>query len=726
MSNTPACLPNFYPEHFCKERQAFSNVPTKPAESLLSSYNPDKAGLEDDATLEKQRLKVLLQILELPTKSPPVGLPRFFSLESFNDDANTTSVLVRNANSGAEFHDLIEFKKTPHTTQPFHVTDPPARPDFVAARKSYWFDGSTQDGPADLNHVPWPCISLAGEDSSKDEQVPQQERLAISYLDLLLRSRSDLRGAFGLRVDKSRVLLLFGIGGAFVIEFQFRWASEFLPEAMAAMIYRLYSPGKWADPTIHMVHVREKHTCKYNITFNELKTLDDSDGPTDADEEDASRGKGIINSEGRQTGDGTGADKWTKAKGKRSRTFENFVCRYASLSFGTRTHVFVYAGPEPAPKVDGRTLRVIKNQLVQDNARFDEIDILRAVHQPTSAPGVVRLTCYEISQNLHPFVRRKQVRSGLEQRGIPFMSIKTTREMLMAAYDALEATRMLRHERNVLHRDMSIGNILVIPPVAKKNQKQSDTPSTPPGADHSPATTIPPVQGSEPEKPHIPEAATATEEQHRPNPASGSTPVDNKKRFYGFILYALGKCYRSLFRLIGNLCRYIEHDPHWLPIDNPRQDPEYIHECFQRLIFDFVMNHWDDPFMTLEKSHTHRNVGYASVIPSKSVTTDSLLAAPYDGEDEETSVNNKRPRGPSCMVSTADEDARARKRLNRCDSSTRPALGELDEPLTPVQMRVALSPQEDQDGAVQPLRFSPEDRPPPNPEMQADMLPFGI
>ena len=166
----------------------------------------------------------------------------------------------------------------------------------MAAFERYWFDGRVNpvEGAVVRNHVPWPCISLVGEDASKGESADEQEKHAASYLDLLLLSRSDLRGAFGLLVDKSRVLLLFGIGGAFIIEFQFRWASEFLPEAMAAMMYRLYSPGKWADPTIHMVHVREKHTCKYNITFNELKTLDDSDGPIDADEEDASRAKGIF------------------------------------------------------------------------------------------------------------------------------------------------------------------------------------------------------------------------------------------------------------------------------------------------------------------------------------------------------------------------------------------------------------------------------------------------
>jgi hypothetical protein len=89
------------------------------------------------------------------------------------------------------------------------------------------------------------------------------------------------------------------------------------------------------------------------------------------------------------------------------------------------------------PRSGGRPLRIIKNQLVRDNTRFDEIDILEAIHKPKPIPGVVHVACYEISDT--PLEGRTQVRLGLEQQGQPFMSIKTSREMLMAAYDALES-----------------------------------------------------------------------------------------------------------------------------------------------------------------------------------------------------------------------------------------------------------------------------------------------
>ena len=104
--------------------------------------------------------------------------------------------------------------------------------------------------------------------------------------------------------------------------------------------------------------------------------------------------------------------------------------------------------------------------------------------------------------------------------------------------------------------------------------------------------------------------------------------------------------------MIADLSDHLGCDPHWLPIDNPRQDPEYILECFQRTIFDFLKSNWDEPFMTLEKSHTGRDVGHQSLIPSRSSNTiDSLLAQSYRPEPATTGVSTKRRREPFCMVS---------------------------------------------------------------------------
>lgn len=44
--------------------------------------------------------------------------------------------------------------------------------------------------------------------------------------------------------------------------------------------------------------------------------------------------------------------------------------------------------------------------------------------------------------------------------------------------------------------------------------------------------------------------------------------------------------YAGLFSLIQALSFHIRYDRYWLPVNDPRQDPEYIHECFQRIIHD--------------------------------------------------------------------------------------------------------------------------------------------
>jgi hypothetical protein len=135
-----------------------------------------------------------------------------------------------------------------------------------------------------------------------------------------------------------------------------------------------------------MVYDSVKHSCTYNITFKESTAWDESDGPTGTGGEEASsspkddgtsagasigtgtrdgsqtdRGTktdgGHLTDEGAsgggQAGNGTPVGNQAKTKTKGNMTYSNFVCRYASCSFGTRTDVFVYDGPKPAPKVRG-------------------------------------------------------------------------------------------------------------------------------------------------------------------------------------------------------------------------------------------------------------------------------------------------------------------------------------------------------------------------------------
>jgi hypothetical protein len=99
------------------------------------------------------------------------------------------------------------------------------------------------------------------------------------------------------------------------------------------------------------------------------------------------------------------------------------------------------------------------------------------VHHPEKVPGVVEATYHElikIPSSLCAF--REKHRIGLQQLGRAFSSISTAQQMLEIVFDVLEGIlisinhilpahmfavlRYLRFERNVLHRDISKGNLL--------------------------------------------------------------------------------------------------------------------------------------------------------------------------------------------------------------------------------------------------------------------------
>ncbi|KAG8889988.1 hypothetical protein FRB99_003928, partial [Tulasnella sp. 403] len=113
-------------------------------------------------------------------------------------------------------------------------------------------------------------------------------------------------------------------------------------------------------------------------------------------------------------------------------------------------------------------------QVCQLGNRFNEYEILELVHQPKSVPGVVEAVYHDRIKlpsqldDLHN--RRVKHRHGLRQLGSPFASIPTVKEMLQVAFDML---RFLRVKRNILHRDISPGNIMYTLP--SKDKQDLDT-----------------------------------------------------------------------------------------------------------------------------------------------------------------------------------------------------------------------------------------------------------
>jgi hypothetical protein len=152
---------------------------------------------------------------------------------------------------------------------------------------------------------------------------------------------------------------------------------------------------------------------------------------------------------------------------------------YATRPFGSRTHIL--SNPRSDIRVDGKVLTVVKDQLADLIPRFDEYTILTShVHSPEKVPGVVEAVCHELVKIPESLgVSRVKHRMGLRQSGSPITSIPTLRGMLEVVFDVLEGTsisidkysnthmfavlRYLRVEREVLHRDISRGNVLYMP-----------------------------------------------------------------------------------------------------------------------------------------------------------------------------------------------------------------------------------------------------------------------
>ena len=316
---------------------------------------------------------------------------------------------------------LLVFKSTGNKVHHGHVTDTRCRPDITAAFEGYWREDST---------TLWPCIQFAGEDASKGKSKAAHKEHAISYLHYLLLARPDLHVAQGVLISEKRIMFLLGIGGVGTRKLSLTWHNKDLYKLMYAFVYRLYRPAQFKDSSYLKIdpNLQQKFVT-YTIRLE----------------------NGIE--------------------------CAGFYPIYATNPFQTRTHIL--SNPQSDIKVEGKVLTVLKDQLCRSEARFEENEILALVHHPEIVPGVVEAVCHELVKIPESLgVSRIKHRMGLRQAGSPITSIPTLKGMLEVAFDVLEGTvisiynvlfahmfvvlRYLRVNRQILHRDISKGNVLYI------------------------------------------------------------------------------------------------------------------------------------------------------------------------------------------------------------------------------------------------------------------------
>ncbi|KAI0079460.1 hypothetical protein K474DRAFT_621412 [Panus rudis PR-1116 ss-1] len=155
----------------------------------------------------------------------------------------------------------------------------------------------------------------------------------------------------------------------------------------------------------------------------------------------------------------------------RTRVYQHCKPVHWGAMWGRRSMVFI-----GQPRDNPDSFAVIKNSYRSDRRRFIEVNIIDHIHAKGTVPGVVRLINGPGSTNIQveggvlctalrssELAGRTLDRLEMRSRGLPLQKARSLLDLLKAAYDALEVHRFLVLERSVLHRDLSIKNILMYP-----------------------------------------------------------------------------------------------------------------------------------------------------------------------------------------------------------------------------------------------------------------------
>ncbi|PPQ82397.1 hypothetical protein CVT25_008358 [Psilocybe cyanescens] len=258
----------------------------------------------------------------------------------------------------------------------------------------------------------WPQIQLTGEIISEGKNIDTQRRQAASHLYYMILARPDLYVAHGLLLDDLGVTFFAGITGHGIFCIRLEFDDDRLRPLLYALVHHIYNPGEFKDNRVGMQFNWQLQGSEYTLRLQMSSGL--------------------------------------------SLPCNKFRAIYAGNPFETTTYAYA------------RSQRPI---LPCDAIQVNEPEILKHIHEERDIPGVVKLLHDEEWETLVPSNRIVKRRLGLSQQRSTFMSIRTVKAMLEAAYDILEVTRYLRFKRNVLHRDLSVGNIVV-----NTTSDASDTP----------------------------------------------------------------------------------------------------------------------------------------------------------------------------------------------------------------------------------------------------------
>ncbi|KAF8968120.1 hypothetical protein BDZ97DRAFT_1801002 [Flammula alnicola] len=296
-----------------------------------------------------------------------------------------------------------------------------ARPDLAAYFKVF-------SRGKDLD---WSGMESAMKVVSKGTSVTEGIEQAVAYTTYLLQARPDRVAVQGLYVGNSIItFIITDASGARFTTIPWKDESHFF--LLCAFIDRLHDPlPTMVDPTIQ--RRKDLLDFRWDITVT-IGQPQHSEENTDSPE------SMTIKCEGYQID-------------------------HASASFGSRSHIF--KNLEFPTKVLGHDIHIIKDQYSGQHTRFTESQVLEHIHTNGPVPGMVDLVHHEkpLWTNGNPVLCGDRVKNRILMSlyGTHLDTVSSVREALIAIYDTLEITRYLYCKRQVLHRDISYGNVLIKP-----------------------------------------------------------------------------------------------------------------------------------------------------------------------------------------------------------------------------------------------------------------------
>ncbi|KAF9497834.1 hypothetical protein BDN71DRAFT_1444258 [Pleurotus eryngii] len=284
-------------------------------------------------------------------------------------------------------------------------------PDIPAVLKSRF---STYPSTTPCKCVEWPDLETVVEAKNEHEYLDGITQLA-AYLGLANQARPDRVSLYGLITSPRGYQIQYSDAGGLTTSPFSDW-EHLVP--LASYVYTLYFPlpGRpHCDPSIIRSLTRTAGKPTWDVTF----------------------------------------------KGE---TYPACEVKFVGGPWKRMTWVAQTAGDYPT---------VIKDSYWAYGRTFKEgelYDILQSDGKP--APGFVRVIThgdvfYEegpiTSINIEPHVYRVKTRLVMGTSGDPLAKTPSIQHFLMAMYDILEAHRWAVRKRNVIHRDISIGNIIINP-----------------------------------------------------------------------------------------------------------------------------------------------------------------------------------------------------------------------------------------------------------------------